>query len=121
MNSDGGSPGHSGDGLGREEPNIEVLDEPTSTPDMEHSNHASCLSQQVTIPSDLVEMLSTLIGDASTGIDLGRLASVKFASSEVELFRRFMTHCLEGRHMNDADKEALTKIKNLLKVNHDHT
>jgi hypothetical protein len=73
MNSDGGSPGHSGDGLGREEPNIEVLDEPTSTPDMEHSNHASCLSQQGTIPSDLVEMLSTLIGDASAGIDLGRL------------------------------------------------
>jgi hypothetical protein len=115
----GGSPGHGGDGLGREEPNIEVLDEPTSTPDMEHSNHASCLSQQGTIPSDLVEMLSTLIGDASAGIDLGR--SFKLASSEVELFRRFLTYCLEKRDMDDADKEVLTKIKNLLKVNHDHT
>jgi SpoVK/Ycf46/Vps4 family AAA+-type ATPase len=121
MNSDGSSPGHSDDGLGREESNIEVLDEPTSTPDMEHLNHASCLSQQGTIPSDLVEMLSTLIGDASAGIDLGRLASFELASSEVELFRRFLTYCLEKRDMDDDDKEILTKIKNLLKVNHDHT
>lgn len=45
MNSDGSSPGHSGDELGCEEPNMEVLDEPTSTPDMVHSNYDPCLSQ----------------------------------------------------------------------------
>ena len=59
-------------------------------------------------------MLSTLIGDASANIDLSQLTSFKFASSEVELFRRFLTHCLEIRDMNDADKETLTEIMNRL-------
>jgi hypothetical protein len=57
-------------------------------------------------------MLSALVGDTSAGIDLGRLANFKFASSEVELFHRFLTHCLEGRDMNDADKETLAEILN---------
>jgi hypothetical protein len=114
MNSDGSSPGHSGSELGREEPHIEVPDEPTSTPDMEHSNHAPCLSQQIMIPSNLAEMLSTLIGDASASIDLGQLASFQFASSEVELFRQLLANCLERRDMNDGDKETLTETMNRL-------
>jgi SpoVK/Ycf46/Vps4 family AAA+-type ATPase len=50
MNNDGSGPGHGGGELGREEPNIEVLDEPTSTPDMVHQATVRVYPQQVTIP-----------------------------------------------------------------------